>query len=95
MQVCTFVHAACLCQCVYADPSNHLEGYVSRVYLKAEPSLVTMPTHFTEKQCVYLNQFIFKLMFASVFSVSCVHTLNSCGVEAFSIAKSDLGEIAY
>lgn len=80
---------------MHADPSNNLEGCVSRVYLKAEPSLVTMPTHFTKRHCIYLNEFIFKLMFASVFSVSCVHTPNSCRVEAFSIAESDLGEIAY
>lgn len=84
-----------MCVCACADPSNHLDGSVSRVYLKAEPSLVTMPTHFEERHRVYVNEFIFKLMFASVFSVSCVHTLNSCGVEAFSFAESDLGEIAY
>lgn len=82
----------CLCQCVHADPSNL--GCVSRVYLKVEPRLVTMPTHFTKRHRIYLNEFIFKLMFAAVFSVSCVHTLNNCGVEAFSVAKSDLGEIA-
>ena len=68
---------------------------LSRVYLKAEPSLVTMPTHFNKRHRIYLNEFIFKLMFASVVSVSCVHTLNSCRVEAFSIAKSDRREIAY
>lgn len=92
----------CICVCVQfvgafarPDPSNHLESCVSRVHLKAEPSPVSMPTHFTARHCVYLNEFIFKLMFAFVFTVSCVHTLNSCGVEAFPIAKSDLGEIAY
>lgn len=89
--MCMFVHNVCVC----ADPSNHSEGCVSRVYLKAEPSLVTMPTHFTERRCIYLNEFIFKLMFAPLLSVSCVHTLNSCSVEAFSIAKTDLREIAY
>lgn len=68
---------------------------MSRVHLRAEPSLVTMPTHFTKRLCIYRNEFIFRLMFASVLSVSCVHTLNSCRVEAFSIAESDLGEIAY
>lgn len=87
MHLCNFVHSVCVC----ADTFKCLEGSMSRVYLKADPSLVTMPTHFTERHRVYLNEFIFKLLFAAAFSVSCVHTLHSCGTEAFSIAKCDLG----
>lgn len=92
--------------CICASRFVHVWAYLrlclctrlcvqARVYLKAEPSLVTMPTHLTNRQCICLNEFILKLMFASVFSVSCVHTLNSYREEALFIAKSHLGEIAY
>lgn len=85
----------CPCVCVLIPSTIWKAVCLSRVYLKAAPSLVTMPTHFNKRHCIYLDEFIFKLLFASVVSVSCVHTLNSCRAEAFSIAKSDLRKIAY
>lgn len=61
---------------------------MSRVYLKAEQKPVTMPTHFTERHCIYYNELISKPVFAGA-SLSAVHTLLKAA-EAFSVAGHDL-----
>lgn len=64
----------CVPMCTMLIPATICEGSLSSVYLRMEPSLVTMPTHVIKRHPVYFNEFIFKRMFA-LHSMSAVYTL--------------------